>query len=235
MMMTMMRRLASSGLRAFGVQPTATQTLASTRTFATFQQRIARGHLMQRWQPTRAKSDAVTKGTGKGGNKQLASEKPFAELTVAEKVVETGKDAGSVSVIAIGFGLGFLFLVSIGKQLLFKETPRTVYTDTIKKLKKSEELEDVLGTIETGSVGAGFNPFRATEYIAGDNNLLRMEFQIKGTRGTGVAYLEMKKPTSLVGSTLKSYRYRYLFVDCKDDATQQTKRIILEDNRAEDN
>eukprot|EP01147_Barroeca_monosierra_P007375 gene7375-513_t len=193
---------------------------------------LVKGRISQ-WQITRPKSDAVTKGSDGGRGKQLASERPFAELTVAEKVVETSKDAGSLGVILAGTALGVFFLGSIGKQLLFSESPRSVYTDTLERLQRNDELEEVIGSMEGGKLGAGFNPFRSSEYIVGDNNLLRMQFDINGSKGSGVVHLEMKKPKSFIGSTLKSYRYRYLFVDC-EDIMGQKRRLILEDNRSED-
>eukprot|EP00043_Microstomoeca_roanoka_P001262 m.31832 g.31832 ORF g.31832 m.31832 type:complete len:203 (-) comp10723_c0_seq1:98-706(-) len=180
-------------------------------------------------------SDVAKQSGEKSGSRGLtAAERPFAELTVAEKVVETSKDAGSLGVILLGAGLGGVFLLSIGKQLLFKETPRTVYTDTVKRLEKNDELQELLGSIESKDFSSGFNPFRHTEYISGDYNYLRLQFDVQGTKGTGTVHAELKKPTSFVGSILNSFRYRYLLIDVRDAMSQQTKRIILEDNRSED-
>ena len=44
------------------------------------------------------------------------------------------------------------------------------------------------------SLSLPLSPHRATEYISGEYNYLRMQFEINGTMGKGTVYLEMKKP-----------------------------------------
>eukprot|EP00055_Hartaetosiga_balthica_P002994 m.6028 g.6028 ORF g.6028 m.6028 type:complete len:230 (+) comp2531_c0_seq1:52-741(+) len=158
--------------------------------------------------------------------------KPFAELTVAEKVVETTKDAGSVGIVGIGFIAAGLMFASVAKYLLFQETPRSVYEDAVKHLKTREELLEVIGDVSAQSVGAGFNPFSHQSYAVGDTAYLKLAFHVSGTRGEGVVQMEMKKSTKLTG-VLSSYKYRYLLVDVVDEVGRKT-RLVLEDNRAED-
>eukprot|EP00730_Choanoeca_flexa_P015727 TRINITY_DN7287_c0_g1_i1.p1 TRINITY_DN7287_c0_g1~~TRINITY_DN7287_c0_g1_i1.p1 ORF type:complete len:100 (+),score=19.16 TRINITY_DN7287_c0_g1_i1:126-425(+) len=76
-------------------------------------------------------------------------------------------------------------------------------------------------------LGVSRPALRAAEYVVKDTQYTRMSYLIEGPRGDGTVHLEMKKPKG------GSPSVRYLFADVQG-MTGRTQRIVIEDNRIED-
>eukprot|EP00053_Salpingoeca_punica_P012480 m.111729 g.111729 ORF g.111729 m.111729 type:complete len:213 (-) comp15957_c1_seq4:1851-2489(-) len=167
------------------------------------------------------KQQLPTQG-GQAGPRTLMEGKPFSELTLAEKVTETSKDVGSFGVVAFGIGVGVMFLLATAKELLFAETPDSVFKAVLARVEKEEKIRELLGV---DIQGPDFSQVRASTYTDGNNVYLRMEFTISGTYSRGKVMLEMKKKKD---GMFEKYTPRYLLVDTVGGVSQ---RVILEDNR----
>eukprot|EP00730_Choanoeca_flexa_P015728 TRINITY_DN7287_c0_g1_i2.p1 TRINITY_DN7287_c0_g1~~TRINITY_DN7287_c0_g1_i2.p1 ORF type:complete len:217 (+),score=40.28 TRINITY_DN7287_c0_g1_i2:3-653(+) len=157
--------------------------------------------------------------------------KTWAQLTPAEKVVEGSKDAGSAGIILAGFSLCGIFLYSVASELFFSSGPEKYFKLSVDRVTQDEEVQLAIGSdikaIEPVSQGRRLKQWKAAEYVVKDTQYTRMSYLIEGPRGDGTVHLEMKKPKG------GSPSVRYLFADVQG-MTGRTQRIVIEDNRIED-
>eukprot|EP00041_Stephanoeca_diplocostata_P004489 m.45886 g.45886 ORF g.45886 m.45886 type:complete len:149 (-) comp15146_c0_seq5:253-699(-) len=115
-------------------------------------------------------------------------------------------------------------LYTVGSELFFTENAESVQKQTLRDIENHPEVIERLGTGLT-ALGA---PTHA-EYKVEDMLYLRMKFLVHGASGQGTVQLEVKKKQS--GG---KFRFRYLFVDVAAQGLAPSRRIVLEDNRADD-
>jgi hypothetical protein len=167
-----------------------------------------------------ASRSQVSQGQSQGP-RTLMEGKPFAELTLVEKVTETSKDVGSAGVVLFGIGIGVAFLLATARELLFAETPDKVFRKTLARISKEEEVRELLGS---DIQAPDFFQVKSSTYSDKEHVYLRMEYTVNGTYSRGKVMCEMKKKKS----NFDKYTVRYLLVDSIGGIP---KRVILEDNR----
>ncbi|KAG8199874.1 hypothetical protein JTE90_015865 [Oedothorax gibbosus] len=159
-------------------------------------------------------------------NVTKAKESEHIQLTVAEKVKQTTKDAGYLSIIIAGIGVTGVMFYAIFRELFSGQSPNSVYSDALKICRNDTSITDVLGEPIQGYGELSSRGRRRhvshLKYEKDGKSYMRLKFYIKGTRKSGTVHLEM------VENSKSKYEYRYLFVDLDG---YPPKTIILKDNR----
>ncbi|XP_054712641.1 mitochondrial import inner membrane translocase subunit Tim21-like [Uloborus diversus] len=152
-----------------------------------------------------------------------------AELTIAEKVKQTTKDASYLGIIIAGVSVTGLMFYAIVRELFSRQSPNSVYTDALKICRNEPKVVDVLGEPIKGYGELSSRGRRRhvshLMYEKNGKNYMRMKFYIEGIRKKGTVHLEMKEVNK------GKYDYRYLFVDVEG---YPSRTIILKDNRSLD-
>lgn len=148
------------------------------------------------------------------------------QLTVGAKVVQAGRDFTYLIAILVGFGLvGFLFY-SVGSEFFSSNSPSSVFTQALKRVRADERIKEILGEPITGhgeESGRGRRRhLNHLEYVVDGRTYMRMQFYVSGSRRKGKAHIDLKKNDS------GKYELRFLFVEL---IGYPSGTIILEDNR----
>lgn len=157
--------------------------------------------------------------TKEGGWLRIPDGRTFSELTVAEKVVETGKDVGSIAVILAGLGLAGIFLGGVATALFFADSPEKIQKQALERIKSDYQVSDMVG----GDVRPVEGRLEHATYRVQNFEYLRMEFPIQGNMRRGRVLLEMKRKDGK-----GDFRVRYIMVVVGD------QKKVIEDNRHED-
>ncbi|XP_074646486.1 mitochondrial import inner membrane translocase subunit Tim21-like [Tubulanus polymorphus] len=156
-----------------------------------------------------------------------SSEKPFSELTLGQKVKQTGKDASYTAVIVIGVGITGVMFYMIGRELFSNQSPSGVYGKAVKELKRNYDVTDIVGEpLKAYGEMTRRGRRRHVSHIEWvDNNSkrhMRMKFYIEGPLNKGTVHLEVHQNES------GKFEYRYLFVEFEG---YPPRTVVIEDNR----
>ncbi|XP_058447886.1 mitochondrial import inner membrane translocase subunit Tim21 isoform X2 [Malaya genurostris] len=178
-------------------------------------------------QPTRCYAEAKRSAgssslvTGSGRTDVSADVKPLGE-----RVKENTKTASYMGVILLGVGVTGILFFAIFRELFSSNSPNSVYTEALERVKNEARVKDSLGAPIKGFGEENSRGRRKhvahTTYVRDGAQYLRMQFYVQGIRNKATVHLEKKLNDS------GSYEYRYLFVQL--DYYPHTT-IILEDNR----
>ncbi|XP_015925594.1 mitochondrial import inner membrane translocase subunit Tim21 [Parasteatoda tepidariorum] len=153
-------------------------------------------------------------------------ENEHGQITVAEKVKQTTKDAGYLGIIIAGVGVTGIMFYAIFRELFSRQSPNSVYSSALKLCRNEPSVVDTLGEPIKGYGELSSRGRRRHvshfEYEKDGKNYMRLKFYVEGTRKTGTVHLEM------VEDDKSKFQYRYLFVDVDG---YPKKTIILKDNR----
>ncbi|XP_058818311.1 mitochondrial import inner membrane translocase subunit Tim21 [Topomyia yanbarensis] len=145
---------------------------------------------------------------------------------LGERVKENTKTASYMGVILLGVGVTGILFYAIFRELFSSNSPNSVYTDALERVKNEAKVKDSLGAPIKGFGEENSRGRRKhvahTTYVRDGVQYLRMQFYVQGIRNKATVHLEKKMNES------GDYEYRYLFVQL--DYYPHTT-IILEDNR----
>lgn len=155
------------------------------------------------------------------------SQRPFNELSTADKVAEATKTGGYGAVILAGVGMAGLMLYGIASEVLFSSGPTKILNQSFKEIKNNEEVQAALGgslKAYGDRVGRRRSVVQHQEYQFENDTFVRVKFNVEGDNGLGTAHAEMKK------TMFGGYEFRYLYVEVPT-FRQKPKLIVLIDNR----
>jgi hypothetical protein len=162
---------------------------------------------------------------GAKGNENLP---PLVKLSfsLAYAVVQAGKDFTYLLVVLGGFAVAGFLLWSVGSEFFSSNSPQTVYSKALKRVRLDPQVVDALGGPISGhgelsGRGRRREPLHQ-EYVVEGVTYMRMKFYVKGSLRSGTVQLDMK--TNVQGK----YELRFLFVEL-DGRPKRT--IVIEDNR----
>ncbi|XP_013382678.1 mitochondrial import inner membrane translocase subunit Tim21 [Lingula anatina] len=154
--------------------------------------------------------------------------RPFSELSTAQKVGRVGKDSVLGLWIILGLGATGSLFYFVYRELFSRESPYGIYEEAMDICLKDTRVQDALGKPlkahgETSGRGRRRH-IRHTIYEFQGYQHMRLQFYLKGKRERATAHVEVRKNDN------NKYEYRYLFVETEGFP----RRVItLKDNRAQ--
>jgi import inner membrane translocase subunit TIM21 len=141
----------------------------------------------QRAKPTQNTSSQLTEAT----------EKPFSELTLGQKVQQAGKDATYTGVIIVGVAITGLMFYAIGRELFSGQSPSGVYSRAVKLCTNNEKVKDAIGEpIKAyGEMNRrGRRRFvKSVEYEVDGVKRMQVQFYLEGSQNKGTVFVEVKQ------------------------------------------
>ncbi|KAF7724357.1 hypothetical protein EC973_001145 [Apophysomyces ossiformis] len=154
--------------------------------------------------------------------------KEWKELTTPQKVVAASKATINVGVILTGVAVTGALVYFVGSELFGSQSSTSIFSDAVDRVRKNEELVEILGEPIKGHGEPSRNRMRRNRRIRyqisndqeGQPHLF-MRFYVEGPNNEGTGMLEMIKDDK------DKWQYKQLFVDVPGPGFSQ-RRIYLE-------
>jgi import inner membrane translocase subunit TIM21 len=155
-----------------------------------------------------------------------SKDRPFAELTLGEKVKQVGSDATYTGIVIAGIAVtGFMFY-AIGRELFSGQSPSGIYSRAFKTCKKTDKVIDTFGEPLKAygeMTSRGRRRFvRHTEFELHGVKYIRLMFYLEGPHSKGTVHVEAKQDNH------GKYQFEYILVE---PDTFPRRTIVVEDNR----
>ncbi|XP_057376277.1 mitochondrial import inner membrane translocase subunit Tim21-like [Daphnia carinata] len=146
-------------------------------------------------------------------------------VPLGSKVKDAGKTVWYTGIVVIGFLATGALLFAVIKELLWSESPQSVYSDALKKCTECSRMKDLLGEPITGfcdgSGRRGRTNLRHSFYVKDGVEHLQIRFYVKGIRNQATVNAVMEKTTG-------KFEYKYLVAETEN---YPKEKIFLIDNR----
>nr|SVE78598.1 EOG090X0I05 [Daphnia lumholtzi] len=168
-----------------------------------------------------------TEKRGTNPEKQISSTSKNDEVGVplGAKVKDAGKTVWYTGIVAIGFLATGALLFAVIKELLWSESPQSVYSDALKKCIEYSRMKDLLGEPITGfcdgSGRRGRTNLRHSFYVKDGLEHLQIRFYVKGIRNQATVNVVMEKRNG-------KFEYKYLVAETEN---YPKEKIFIIDNR----
>ena len=147
-------------------------------------------------------------------------------LTAVEKVIRTGRDVSYSGVIVVAFALTGFLIWAIFSEFFSRNSINSIFTRTLKVARGNENVQRVLGEPIRGfGEHTGWNRRRHIDHVrykVGDDEHIRMEYNVRGQRRLGRVNVDLKKDAR------GRYQIRYLLIELEG---RPAGTVIVQDTR----
>nr|SVE74546.1 EOG090X0I05 [Daphnia barbata] len=147
------------------------------------------------------------------------------DVPLGAKVKDAGKTVWYTGIVVVGFIATGALLFAVIRELLWSESPQSVYSDALKKCSEYSRIKDLLGEPITGfcdgSGRRGRTNLRHSLYVKDGVEHLQIRFYVKGIRNQATVHAVMEKQDG-------KFEYKYLVAETEN---YPKEKIFIIDNR----